>query len=51
MIYRLREADVILEFDKIKREIATIKIELEEEILVSVIKFNITIWLYSIKNR
>ncbi|XP_066257993.1 ecotropic viral integration site 5 ortholog-like [Euwallacea similis] len=31
---RLREADVILEFDKLKREIATIKNELEENILI-----------------
>ncbi|XP_066153991.1 ecotropic viral integration site 5 ortholog-like isoform X2 [Euwallacea fornicatus] len=32
---RLREADVILEFDKLKREIATIKNELEEKILIN----------------
>ncbi|CAG9768151.1 unnamed protein product [Ceutorhynchus assimilis] len=31
---RLREADVILEFDKLKREIATIKHDLEEKALI-----------------
>ncbi|XP_030757694.1 uncharacterized protein LOC115883470 [Sitophilus oryzae] len=38
---RLREADVNLEFDKLKRDIATIKYDLEERRLVRVFQKNV----------